>query len=85
MGPGLKYGRPGSFEHSDSQCLESERGWVQNHLPLWGDKSLSSWLRHLLRTLSDGMEDRSSRRRIDVDVRPIVSSLLTLALLLALA
>jgi hypothetical protein len=27
MGPGLRYGQPGSFEHSDSQCLESKRGW----------------------------------------------------------
>jgi hypothetical protein len=27
MGPGLRYSQSGSFEHSDSQCLESERGW----------------------------------------------------------
>jgi hypothetical protein len=27
MGPGLKFGWSGSFEHSDSQCLESKRGW----------------------------------------------------------
>jgi hypothetical protein len=27
MGPGLRYGQSGSLEHSDSQCLESERGW----------------------------------------------------------
>jgi hypothetical protein len=27
MGHGLRYGQSGSFEHSDSQCLESERGW----------------------------------------------------------
>jgi hypothetical protein len=26
MGPGLKYGRSGSLEHFDSQCLEYERG-----------------------------------------------------------
>jgi hypothetical protein len=56
-----------------------------NHLPLWGDKSLSSWLRHQLKTLSDGAEDRSSKRRIDVDARPGVGALLTLALLLVLA
>jgi hypothetical protein len=24
---------------------------ARNHLPLWGDKSLSSWLRHRLKTL----------------------------------
>jgi hypothetical protein len=27
MGPGLKSDRLGSFEHFDSQSLESERGW----------------------------------------------------------
>jgi hypothetical protein len=27
MGHGLRYGQSGSLEHSDSQCLESERGW----------------------------------------------------------
>jgi hypothetical protein len=27
MGFGLHLGRSGTFEHSDSQCLESERGW----------------------------------------------------------
>jgi hypothetical protein len=27
MDPGLKYGRSRSLEHSDSQCLDSERGW----------------------------------------------------------
>jgi hypothetical protein len=46
---------------------------------------LFSWLRHWLKTLSDGAKDRSSRRRIDVDAGPGVSALLTLALLLALA
>jgi hypothetical protein len=55
-----------------------------NHLSLWGDKSLSSWLRHLLRTLSDGMKDWSSRWRIDVDARLGVGALLGLTLLLAL-
>jgi hypothetical protein len=52
---------------------------------MWGDKSLTSMLRHRLKTLSDGMEDWSSRRRIDVDTRPRVGALLTLVLLLALA
>jgi hypothetical protein len=27
MGPGLRYGQSGSFEHSDSQCLESKSSW----------------------------------------------------------
>jgi hypothetical protein len=27
MDPGSKSGWSGSFEHSNSQCLESERGW----------------------------------------------------------
>jgi hypothetical protein len=27
MGPRLRYGQSGSLEHSNSQCLESERGW----------------------------------------------------------
>jgi hypothetical protein len=57
---------------------------VRNHLPLWGNKSLCSSLRHRLKTLSDGANDRSSRQRIDVDVGPRVGALLTLALLLAL-
>jgi hypothetical protein len=34
---------------------------TRNHLSLWGDKSLSSRLRHRLKPLSDGAEDRSSR------------------------
>jgi hypothetical protein len=58
---------------------------MQNHLPLWGDKSLSSRLRHQMKTLSDGTEDRSSRQRIDVDVGPRVVALLGLTLLLVLA
>jgi hypothetical protein len=56
-----------------------------NHLPLWGDKSLSSRLRHRLKTLSDGAEDRSSRRRIDIDAGPGVGALLDLTLLLELS
>jgi hypothetical protein len=57
---------------------------VQNHLPLWGNKSLCSRLRHRLKTLSDGANDRSSRRRIDVNAGPRVGALLTLALLFVL-
>jgi hypothetical protein len=49
---------------------------VRNYLPL---------LRHRLKTLSDGANDRSRRRRIDIDARPRVGARLTLALLLALA
>jgi hypothetical protein len=56
-----------------------------NHLPLWGNKSLCSKLRHQLKTLSDGVNDRSSRRRIDVDAGPRVGARLTLAFVLALA
>jgi hypothetical protein len=56
-----------------------------NHLPLWGNKSLLSRLRHRLRTLSDGAEDRSSRWRIDIDAGPGVGALLTLMFVLALA
>jgi hypothetical protein len=55
-----------------------------NHLPLWGNKSLCSRLRHQLKTLSDGVNDRSSRRRIDVDAVPRVGALLTLAFVLPL-
>jgi hypothetical protein len=58
---------------------------ARNHLPLWGNKSLFNRLRHQLKTLRDGAKDRSSRRRIDVDVGPSVGALLTLALLLELA
>jgi hypothetical protein len=58
---------------------------AQNHLLLWGNKSLFGRLRHWLKTLSDGVKDRSSRRRIDVDAGPRVGALLGLMLLLALA
>jgi hypothetical protein len=33
---------------------------ARNHLLLWGDKSLSSWLRHRLTTLLHRVEGRSS-------------------------
>jgi hypothetical protein len=56
-----------------------------NHLSLWGNKSLFSRLRHRLKTLSDGAEDRSSKQRIDIDAGPRVGALLTLAFVLALA
>jgi hypothetical protein len=58
---------------------------VRNHLSLWGNQSLCSRLRHRLKTLSDGVNDRSSRQRIDVDARSRVGALLTLAFVLALA
>jgi hypothetical protein len=56
---------------------------VRNHLSLWGDKSLSSWLRHSLNTLLHRAKGRSSRRRSDT--KPRVATLLTLAFLLAVA
>jgi hypothetical protein len=58
---------------------------VWNHLPLWGNKSMCSRLRLQLKTLSDGVEDRANRRRIDVDAGPRVGALLTMAFMLALA
>jgi hypothetical protein len=58
---------------------------VRNHLSLWGNKSFFSRLRLRLKTLSDGAEDRASRRRIDVDAGSGVGSRLTLAFVLALA
>jgi hypothetical protein len=58
---------------------------VRNHLLLRGNKSLASRSRHRLRALWNGVEDRSSRRRTDVDARPGVGVLLGLTLLLALA
>jgi hypothetical protein len=65
------------------QSLKDVRAW--NHPALWGDKSLSSRLRHRLKTLSDGAEDGSSMRRIDVHAVPGVGALLGLTLLLVLA
>jgi hypothetical protein len=56
-----------------------------NHLLLWGNKSSFSRSGHWLKTLSDGAEDRSNRQRNDIDARPRVGALLTLAFLLALA
>jgi hypothetical protein len=56
-----------------------------NHQLLRGNKSLASRSRHQLRALWNGAEDRSSRRRIDIDVGPGVGVLLDLMLLLALA
>jgi hypothetical protein len=83
MGLGLQSGRSRSFEHSDSQCLESERGWGKESSAAVGDKSLSSWLRHQLKTLSDGAEDRSNMQRIGT--RHGVHGMLGLTLLLVLA
>jgi hypothetical protein len=57
---------------------------VRNHLLLRGDKSLSSRLRHQLKTLSDRAEDRCSSRKIDIDAVSGVGALLGLTLLLAL-
>jgi hypothetical protein len=58
---------------------------VRNHQPLWGNKSLCSRLRLWLKTLSDRVEDRTSRRRIDIDAGPRVGALLTLVFILTLA
>jgi hypothetical protein len=58
---------------------------AQNHLPLCGNKSLFSRLRLRLKTLRDGVKDRSSRQGIDIDAGPGVVVLLNLMLLLALA
>jgi hypothetical protein len=66
-----------------SVCSLKEVG-ARNHLLLWGDKFLSSRLKHRLKTLSDGAKDRSSRQRIDIDAGPGVSALLRLTLLLVL-
>jgi hypothetical protein len=58
---------------------------VQNHLLLRGNKSLVGQSRHYWRALWNGVEDRSSRRRTDIDARPRVGVLLGLTLLLVLA
>jgi hypothetical protein len=65
------------------RSLKKIRAW--NHLLLWGDKSLASRLRHLLRTLWDREEDRPSRQRTNVDARLGGGVLLGLTLLLVLA
>jgi hypothetical protein len=56
---------------------------VRNHLPLWGNQSLCSRLRHRLKTLSYGVKDRFNMWRIDVDAGSRVGALLTLVLLRA--
>jgi hypothetical protein len=56
---------------------------AQIHLSLWGDKSLSSLLRHPLNTLLHEAEGRSTRQRFDT--KPRVAALLTLVFLLVLA
>jgi hypothetical protein len=84
MGPGSRYGQSGPLSTPIPSVWSLKEVGVQNHLPLWGNKSLCSRLRLQLKTLSDGVNDRSSRRRINVDARPGVGALLTLALLLAL-
>jgi hypothetical protein len=58
---------------------------VRNHQLLRGNKSLASRSRHHLRVLWNGAEDRSSRRRTDIDARPGVGVPLGLMFLLALA
>jgi hypothetical protein len=58
---------------------------VRNHLPLWGNKSLCTMLRHRLKTLSDKVKDRFNRQRIDVDAGPGVGARLTPAFVLVLA
>jgi hypothetical protein len=63
--------------------LKKIRAW--NHLLLRGNKSLASRSRHWLRAQWNGAEDRSNRRRIDIDAGPEVGVLLGLTLLLALA
>jgi hypothetical protein len=55
---------------------------ARNHLSLWGDTSLSRWLRHRLKTLWARVEDRSSRQRTNAG--PRVGALLSPTLLLAL-
>jgi hypothetical protein len=65
------------------QSLKEVRAW--NHLPLWGDICLCTRFRHLLKTLSDRLEDRPNRRRIHIDAGPGVGALLGLTLLLMFA
>jgi hypothetical protein len=57
---------------------------ARNHLLLRGNKSLVSRSRHRFRALWNGAEDRSSRRRNDIDAGPGVGVLLGLTLLLCL-
>jgi hypothetical protein len=58
---------------------------VRNHLLLRGNKFLASRSRHRLRALWNGVEDRSSRQRIDNVAGPGVGVWLGLMLLLAIA
>jgi hypothetical protein len=60
-------------------ALKEVGAW--NHLSLWGDTSLSRWLRHRLKTRWDRVEDRSSRCRTDAGhgVGALLSQMLLLA------
>jgi hypothetical protein len=74
----------GNLQDLHEEDFEQQLGLASQGKVELSNKSLASRSRHRLRALWNGVEDRSSRRIIDIDAGPGVGVLLGPMLLLAL-